>query len=796
MLRLNLKIAWRNLWKNKGYTLINVAGLSIGMASCMLIFIFIHYQLSFDQDYKNEGRIYRFVTNWKYPGYDDFSKGIPVPLIAAARNELPGVEKVGAIFNRGGIIQVKDAAGNDIIKSHEPVYYTEPDFFDIINIQWLFGKPHQALSEPNTLALSESTAHRFFGSTTNAIGKSILFGNKTALKVTGIFKDNPQNSSFPLKIVISYQTFNSKKFVNWDGVNSAMECYVLLKKGVSPADMEGQLAQFNKKHYQDKKITGNQTNALQALRDVHFDSRYGNFSGSAITKKEVYGLGIIGLFLMLTACINFINLATAQAINRSKEVGIRKVMGSKRGQLVIQFLTETLAITSMAMLIACVLTELALPGLQGLFKEQISFHLFGQPAMFVFMGLLVILTSFLAGFYPAMVISGFSPVLAIKNKVSVNTGGLNLRKVLVVVQFTITIILIIGTLVIMRQMEYLRQKPLGFNANAVAMVDIPTDSLSQSKYNTFKERVLQIPGVKNISFCQTAPLSVDINTSEFSYDGRKNKDFELRNTKGDERYIDLFDLKLIAGTAFKKSDSTSGGVVNETFLKKMNISDPQSVIGKILNANGMNMPITGVVKDYNDQSLRANISPIVIYAQKGEYYSVAIKLDSKQLMPVMKKVNALWSSTYPNAVYNAAFLNDSINSYYENERITGALFKIFAGVIIFISFIGLFGLISYIATQRSREVAIRKVLGASTLQLIRMLNGAFLIMVFFANLVAWPLAYLFVSHWLSGFAYRIELSIWPFTVAFFISMVITLVTVSIRSYRTAVVNTIDALKSE
>ncbi|NRF40836.1 ABC transporter permease [Pedobacter foliorum] len=799
MFKLNLKIALRNLWKHKAYTFINIVGLSIGLASCILIFIFIHYQLSFDMGFKNKDRIYRVVTNWKYSNYNDFSKGVPVPLIAAVRNEFEGLEKVAAIIKRGGIIRVKDDGGRDIIKTRETVYYTEPDYFDIFDMSWLFGKPHQALSQPNTVVLSETIARKFFGSPEKAIGKSILYGDNINLKVTGVFKDMPESSSFPLNIVISYQTFNSKKYVNWDSVSSETECYVLLKNGVSLSDLQITLAQFNKKYDEDKKINNNQTNTFQELKDIHFNERYGNFAGTTITKKEIYGLATIGLFLILTACINFINLSTAQSVMRSKEVGVRKVMGSERKQLILQFLTETFVVTILAMLIACVLTELALPGMQNLFKEHISFSLFGHPVIFVFMGVLVILVSFLAGFYPAMVMSGFSPALAIKNKVTANVGGLNLRKALVVLQFSITIILIIGTLVIMRQMEYLRQKPLGFNTDAVTMVNIPGGNQDQKKYNTFKERALQIPGVRMLSFCQNAPLSDDITTSSFNYNDRKNNDFEIRISKADENYFNLFDLKFIAGKAFLKSDTINGWVVNETFLKKMNISNPQDVLGKMLNAingNGSNIPIVGVVKDFNDKSLREDISPLAIYAEKSEYYKAAIKIDRKHLIPAMKNLERLWNNTFPDNVYNASFLSDDISNYYQDEHVMSILFRVFTGVIIFISFIGLFGLISFVATQRTKEIAIRKVLGASTMELVKMLNGSFLLMVFFANLVACPLAYIFVSKWLSGFAYRMELNIWPFISAMLISMLITLITVSVRSYKSAIANMIDALKYE
>lgn len=795
MFRLNLKIAWRHLWKNKSYAFINITGLSIGIAGCMLLFVFLNYQLSFDKGHKNGERIYRFVTNWTYSGYEDYSKGIPLPLVQAVKDEISGLDKVAPLIGRGGIIYIKDKSGKVVLKTRESVYYTDPAFFEIFDIPFNAGNHKLALSEPNTVILSESMAKKFFGSTSNAMGKSFLFG-KINLLITGVFKDIPKNSSLPLEIVISYETFNSKKFINWDGVNSAMECYVLLKKGLTPTDLEAAIARFNKNHYQNQQILGNQENKLQPLADIHFNDKYGSFADSSITRKEIYGLSLIGLFLILTACINFINLATAQAVNRSKEVGVRKVMGSERKQLVIQFLTETFSITLIALLVACILTELSLPAMESLFKGKVELSLFRDPVIFAFMVILVIAISFLAGFYPAIIMSDFNPILALKNKVSANSNGMNLRKILVIFQFSISIILIIGTLVIMKQMKYLREKPLGFNPDAVALVNLPSDSLSQLKYNSFKERLLQIPGIENVSFCQGAPLSNDITTSDFSYDGKKNQDFELRNSKADENYIGLFGLKLIAGKVFKKSDTINGCVVNETFLKKMNITDPEQVIGKELITNGYKMPITGVVKDYNDLSLQQNISPIAIYPQKGEYYTTAIKMNSRELMQSMKDIESLWNENYPNSIYNVNLLNDEMQNYYENERITGAIFNISTIVILSISFIGLFGLISFVAVQRTKEVAIRKVLGASTTELVNMLNSSFLRMVLIANILAWPLAYLFVSHWLSGFAYRIELNIWPFFFASFISALITLLTISIKSYQTAKGNPVKALKYE
>ncbi|MBB6238179.1 ABC-type antimicrobial peptide transport system permease subunit [Pedobacter sp. AK013] len=798
MFRLNLKIAWRNLRKNKGYTMINILGLSIGMASCILIFIFIRFQLSFDEGYKNADRIYRVVTDWKYNAFNDFSAGVPIPFTAAARNEIAGIEKIGAIAKVQDIVHVRDNSGREIIKSNEDIYFAEPDFFDIVNINWNYSKPTEALKEPNSTALSETMAIKYFGSIQQAIGKSITLGTKTQLKVTGVFQDMPENTSFPLKIVIAYQNLYNY-YGNrdcWDCINSSLSSYVLLKDGLSKSDLDGAMAKFNKKYYADKKIEGNQVNRLQALKDIHFDGRYDNFANATIARSEIYGLAIIGLFLICTACINFINLNTAQAINRSKEVGVRKVMGGKRKQLIVQFLTETVVLVLIALLVACIISELLIPAMQNLFKNQITFSLFGHPVIFLFMALLVVFVGFLAGFYPAMIMSGFNPALAIKNKVALNNNGLSLRKILVVVQFTITIILIIGTIIIVKQMDYLQQKPLGFNSSTVVMVGMPGDKISKGKHNVFKERVLKIPGVQLLSYCQSPPLSQDINSTNFTFNGTKNKDFEVRTCKADEDYFRLFDLKIVAGKIFKKSDTANGYVVNETFLKKVGITNPENALGKMINASGVNIPIVGVVKDFNDKSLKERISGLAISADKNQYWQAAIKLDGTQLLSTSKQIQALWSNTFPDNVYDANFVDDKIKSYYESEQVMGTLFKVFACVIIFISFIGLFGLISFVATQRTKEVAIRKVLGASTIELVKMLNGSFIAMVFVANLVAWPLAYLFVSKWLDTFAYRIHLSIWPFILAMLISMTITLITVSIRSYKAANANTIDALKYE
>lgn len=797
MFKLNLKIALRNLWKYKGYTFINIAGLSIGMASCILIFVFIRYQTSFDQQFDQKDRIFRVVSYWKYADGEEFQKGVPRPLVPAMRNDFAQLEQVAALQRGGGILNVKDAQGQIRIKEEVKVFYAEPEFFKIFHYKWMQGNPDESLSAPNTVALSQKMAAKYFGDWRKAMGQTINFKNKTDFKVTGVFEDTPDNNSNPLDIVFSYASYTGRLSKSWGSVSSNSESYVLLRPGVAVADLRAPMQKFLNKYYV-KSSMGKEDHFFQPLSEVHYDERYGNFADKIMPTAQLWGLGVIGLFLIITACINFINLATAQAINRSKEVGVRKVMGSLRSQLITQFLTETLIITVIALGLACALTELALPAMENLFQEKISFSLIAHPIIFVFLLALVMVVSFLAGFYPALVLSGFSPVLAIKNKISsVNSGGIGLRRVLVIVQFAITIVLIIGTLVVLNQMNYMREKPLGFNTQAVALVKIPRDSVSAKRYDLFKEKVLKLPGVQSASFCANPPSSDDNNLTNFSYGGTKDADFQVNTKPADADYFKTFDLKFLAGRGLLQSDTIKEYVVNETLLKKLNVGNPNEAIGKVITVAGSSRAaIVGVVKDFNNMTLREAISPIVIFSEKMNTEMMAVKIQAENVKTAMPEIEKIWKDTFPDYVYDSTFMDDVLNQYYKTEQVMGVLFKTFAGVIIFISFIGLFGLISFVASQRTREVAIRKVLGASTFELVKMLNGTFMLMVFLANLVAWPVAYILVGKWLAAYTYRIDISIWPFLIAMLISMLVTLLTVSLRSFKAARTNPIDALKYE
>lgn len=796
MFKLNLKIAFRNLWKNKVYTLINLIGLAVGMAGCILIYIFISYQLSFDQHFSRKDRIYRVVSYWKYPDGEQFQSGVPKPLANAIRNDFSQLDEVSVLQRGGGIVQRYDEAGKLKLKSLETVFYTDPAFFRMFDFKWLRGRPEQAVTMPNTMALSRKMALKFFGNWEAAIGKTLVFGDHKPYQITAVFEDQPETSSNPLEIVLAHTGFKHRQLAEWGAVSSGTECYVLLKQGLEIGDLKAGMQAFIQKYYvRNKEIT--EDHLFQPLHEVHTDVNYQNFAYKTSSMRDIYGLGIIGFLLLLTACINFVNLSTALAVGRSREVGIRKVIGSTRSELLLQFFTETIALCVLALLLACIITEAVLPALAGLFNAQLTFNFWRSPALLLFMLALVLFVGVMAGFYPALILSRFNPALALKNKLSMgSTGGIALRKILVVLQFSITVILITGTLIIVQQMKYMREKPLGFNPTAIAMPSLPTDSTAVLKFEIFKQRIAALPGVLAVSLCNAAPSSGDNTTSTFAFNSTTDEDFLINTKAADADYLQTFGLKLAAGRFLSKTDTLKEVVINETLMTRLNIRKAEDAIGQYIFWSDQKLPIVGVVKDFINKSLKEDISPIVLYSNQKSFTTLAVKMESHKIPVIMPELEAIWNSYYPANIFVSSFLDEQIQAYYESEQVMGTMLKIFASLIIMIAFIGLFGLISFVAIQRTKEMAIRKVLGASTKELVTMLNSSFVKLILIANLLAWPLTYYLVSRWLSGYVYRIDITLWPFLLALLVSLLITIVTVSLRTYQAASANPVDALKNE
>lgn len=798
MFYINIKIALRNLWKHRGYTFINTVGLSIGMTCALIIFLFIRQYLSADNFHPNADRIFRVVslgngTEGKVP-----MMGVPVPMAGALRTDFPQLEKVANLVQGYHLVEVvgEDRSTKQYYKEYGTAFYTDPAIFDIFNFPWVLGEP-ASLNAPNHIALTQSTATQYFGNWQNAMGKKLkLSGDETFYEVTGIIKDLPKNTDFPIHLVISYQNFGNATSMRWNSVNMGHNCYVMVKPNTDIKQLQVQLDGYTKKYYDAKDPLSN-THLFQPFSDVHLDSKFGNFSPRRYTPLQINSLRILGSLILLIACINFINMATAQAIGRSKEVGIRKVLGSNRKQLLFRFLAETFVITFVAITIACIATEIALPAVGNFLGQQIPFNILQYPVILAFILILWLAVSFLAGLYPAVFVSGYNPINALKNKISQGNKGIwSLRSVLLIFQFTITLIFIIGTLVVLKQIDYFKNKSLGFNNNAILQVDVPTDSISKTRFDTFKQKLLQRSGVEMVTYAYTPPSTSSNNFTSFYFNNSSQKtDFLLCNKPADEDYFKIFGLKMIAGKPLSKSDTVNGYILNETLLHKLHLKDPKDALGKYIQLNKRPLAqIIGVVKDFNNLSLHGDISPVIFYTSKEEYASVFVKLNPLHMQETVKEIGADFKSTFPDQFYEPSYYDEYIANYYIVEEKTAVLLSFFTSVAIFISCFGLFALISFVAVQRTKEMAIRKVLGATTIELISVLNQSFMKMIVIANLIAWPLAYILLNRWLQGFAYKIDLPMLPFVLAALGSIGIIVLTVALRTYKMTTANPVEALK--
>jgi putative ABC transport system permease protein len=792
MVKNYFKIAWRKLLANKASTVVNIAGLSLGIACSILIFSIVSYHLSFDQFHAHSSRIYRIVTDFHSEGVGH-TQGIQAPAAKAFRDDYTFAEKLTRIYTYGGM---NIGVQNDPTKKfRDNVTFAEPDFFSIFNFPLLIGQAGRVISEPRTVVITQRIALKYFG-TEDAMGKILDLGENHYFKITGILKDLPSNTDFRSEIYASYASindFDSKVDTYWGGVYAELECYVLLKPGISYQDVERQFPEFNKKHF-----SGNDVKMfaykLQPLADIHFNPDY----SAVIEKKKLWALGIIGLFLIVTACVNFINLSTAQAINRSKEVGVRKVLGGLRSQLFWQFIAETILITLSAAGIGLLMAFAALPTINKLFNTQISTNLFYNIPLVVFLLSVSGVVIFLAGSYPAVIMSRFKPVIALKSRAQGNyAGSFSLRKVLVIIQFTISQILIISAVVIAGQIRYSTKSDLGFDKNAVVMVPLGSDSLS--KMHTLKTRLEQIPDVKSISFCFQPPAS-EMNNYTSARFGNRSQDepFGLNTKDADEGYVPTFGLKIIAGRNIFHSDSTREFVVNETFVKKLGLQSPEQVIGqRLMTSHGKrNGIIVGVMRDFYNLSFHSDIAPICIRSDHESYNSCAIKLNIGSGRQTLATIEKIWNETYPQGLYFYDFVDDSIARFYTLDATMLEMIEIFAAIAVLIGCLGLYGLVSFMAIQKTKEVGVRKVLGASFASILWLFGREFTRLIILAFLIAAPVGWWIMNNYLQDYKYKISLNVGVFGIAVGATFLLSALTVSYQSFKAASANPTKSLRSE
>jgi len=798
-----LKTAWRSIVRNKAFSLINITGLSIGIAASLLLFIVVRYELSYDTFQPNYNRIYRVVSQDKYDNYVTNNSGIPVAALKVLRAEFPNLQ-FGALRSIYGsqitVPSANNATGNKFIQE-TGIFFFEPQLFNIFHYNWLAGGP-SALKDPNNVVLDEKTATKYFGNWQQAMGKTLLLDNSVMLKVNGILKNVPANSDLPLSVLVSYETLKQHGAAyyhadSWNNTSSSFNIFTLLSPAEKEADVNRALLQFSKKHYTPLKSNSVKTNYLQPLSAIHFDRRFESFGDHVTSKATLLTLSLIGVFIILMACVNFINLSTALSVNRSKEVGIRKVLGSNRSQLFAQIMSETAMIVCLSVIVALGIAWSVLPYIKHIasIKESLTLLTPQTIGMIVGMGTVIIL---LAGLYPSFVLSKFNPITALKNKmVSASVRGVSLRRGLVIMQFTISQILIIATAVAVSQMNFISKADLGLNKEGVLVLTGNGDSVIRSKQTAFKQQLLQIPGIQSVSFNSDAPSSENTWSSNFAYNHQPDEKFQVTMKFADADYIKTFGVHLIAGRSTAESDTMREAIVNETLLKKLGIKNANDAIGKTIRVGRDSwVPIVGIMQDFKTNSLREEIKPLLVTTVKNYYSLTAIKLRTHQLAQTREAIQKTWDSFYPEYAYIPTFFDESIAKFYEQEEQLSLLYKIFAGLAIFISCLGLYGLVSFMAVQKTKEVGIRKVLGASITSLLQLFSKEFTILIIISFFIAVPVAWYMMHAWLNNFVFRVPLSIEFFAVAIVCSILIAWITVGYKAIRAALANPVKALRSE
>ena len=806
MLKNYFKTAIRNLKRNKSYATINIIGLAVGIASCLLIFIVVQFETSFDQFHKKKDSIYRIASEFHGPDGINYSPGVPFPVAEALRIDYPQIKNVAAIYgNTDQLISVQPDEKDATIKKFQEergVFFAEAGFFDVFDFPFLAGNPKTSLNDANTGLLTQETAERYFGDWKTAIGKTIKYDNKHLIKITGILRNIPANSDFPLKVVMSYNTLKNlnvaRNLTDWISTFSGATCYIVLPSDLPAAKFNTMLVSFVNKH-KPKEYTKDRLIA-QPLAAIHFDDRFGNYSNRTFSKELITTFSLIGLFLLIIACVNFINLATAQAVNRSKEVGVRKVLGSNRSQLTFQFLAETALITFFAIFTAIAIAALAIPLVKDLLEIPVNLNFIDNPQLVLFLLIVALIVTGLSGLYPALILSGFNPITALKSKVTSRMiGGISLRRGLVVLQFAIAQVLILGVIIVVNQMDYFRNASLGFDKEAIMTVPVPGDSISTTKYDALKNELLQQQGIKNISFGFGSPSENGNWYSDFKFDGAtKSTQFGANLKWSDVDYFKLYNLQFVAGRPYMKSDTVREFVVNETLINKLGILKPEDAIGKELNFwdGEVVAPIVGVIKDFHSNSLRDPVSAVVLGAWKPMYQGMSIKIEPAKTKEVLATVEKSWTKTFPQYVYEYEFLDQKIDNFYRQENQLSQLYKIFAAIAILISCLGLYGLVSFMAVQRTKEVGIRKVLGATAGKIVYLFSKEFTLLIGIAFLIAAPVAWYFMHEWLQDFTFRIKLDagIFVFTIA--ISILIAWMTVGYRAIKAALANPVKSLRTE
>jgi putative ABC transport system permease protein len=806
MIKNYIKTAFRSLLKNKGFTAINVFGLVLGLATCLLILFYVVDELSFDGYNRNANRIYRVNEDLKLGNNNVLYAVCMPPLAQALKNDFPEVEDAVRL-KKAGMFNVKK--GNETILEYNTVF-ADPSLFNVFTLPMIHGNPTTALREPNSVVVTESTAKKYFNST-SIIGSTIKINDNQLLNVTGVIKDIPEQSHFNFDFFVSMASWPDSKVNQW--LRSDYNTYVLLRKGTDYKKFEAKLPPFLEKHSNAEMEAGMHLNMrafeksgsyfrlnLTQLGDIHLHSNRTGELGVNSTVQYVYIFSAIGLFILFIACINFMNLSTSRSSNRAREVGVRKVLGSPRKYLIAQFLTESILITFVSTIIAFIVVLAVLPLFNQLSGKSLIINVRTFIGLIPLLLALILVVGFLAGSYPAFYLSAFQPIDVLKGKISSGFKGGVFRSLLVVFQFSISIFLIIGTLVIYNQLKYIQTKDIGYNRNQVLIINNAFELGNNAK--AFKQEVKQLPSVINATLTGFLPISKARNTSVYYKDAAldQKKAIFPQSWSIDNDYISTLDMKMVVGRNFSSQMSTdsSGIIINETAAKFLGYDNP---LNKILyknedgNRNHVRLyHIIGVVKDFHFTSLRENISPVIL-RQNEDTGNLSVRVNPANLSALLSEIKNKWNQLTP-MHFEYSFMDDDFDAIYRSEQRIGTIFILFTTLAIVIACLGLFGLAAYAAEQRTKEIGIRKILGASISVIVGMLSMDFIKLVLISILIATPAAWFLMNKWLQDFAYRTAIQWYILALAGLMAIIIAFITISFQSIKAALSNPVNSLRSE
>lgn len=810
MFQNNLKIALRTLRKSKIYTGINLLGLTVGIAAVLLIYRMVNYEYGFNKNFPNYEKIVRVVQIEKTSEEGEVDGYCtPLPAMDVMEETVSQFEAMARINETWSMLTLPSPDGGAPQKKFGPdegetALFTESSFFKIFQLDWLAGKPDEALNEPGAVVLTQRMAEKFFDNWEMAPGQTLMLENIVPVTVRGVVADLPLNCDFNFPYLLSYETVKSNQDLfffggGWGSCSTNNQVYALLKDPSQWDAANAALAKVGEVEYKDDQLGQSRIHKLQALSDLHFDDRYGHSGSHIISRNRLQVLSGIGILILILACFNFINLATAQASLRAKEVGVRKTLGSGRGSLVGQFMSETGVLVGIALILGANLASILSPLLKNISDVPDEVPFFTDPMVWGFLLLTGVLVTLLAGLYPSLTLAGFQPVKALKSKVTDRTfGGASLRKSLVVLQFVIAQGLIIGALITILQLDFIQNKELGFAKDLVYTFSFSADSMTVARQEALRSELLQIPNVQTVSFSSDQPLSGNTWSSNFRYGSRpEDERFEISMKMCDHHYQETYGLELIAGEWYPPSDTMAKTVVNETLLRKLGVNDPQEAIGESLRLGQRRvLQIVGVVKDFHTHSLREAHDPLMMTSRKNFYWETGVKIRPADLAATTASIQKAYDKVLPEQIFSGRFLDERIAEHYQDEVRLSDTCKGFGLLAILISCLGLFGLAAHAAQQRVKEIGIRKVLGATTAGIVSLLSKDFLKLVLLGLLVATPLAYFFMQDWLADFAYRIDMEWWVFAVTGVMAILVAFLTVGFQSIKAAWADPVESLRSE